>query len=287
MKLFPRLIYIIMVAVFFASCKNEPIMFDRSNSFVGFDVTTVAFFENSASIEIPFMIAGLEGGGSATVSYEISVDGIEIPAIEGQDFTIGAGGTVDFPQGAGYSNIVVHPIDNDELTGNKSFRIKIASNSKNLPLGRENSVLVVIRDDEHPLMNWIGNYIVTAESYGNPGIWDETWTVSTDPDPRSFDNLLISGIGAPGSDTIKATLNLDEMTITLSPGQSIGDVYGFGNVAVYKGSDGGGGIIQDEPLIGVIEEDGTIRIDLWGELITEGENQGALWDVFNTTWIRQ
>ena len=90
-------------------------------------------------------------------------------------------------------------------------------------------------------------------------------------DPDNVNNLLIYGVGAPGSDTIKATLNLDEMTITLAPGQTLGDVYGYGRISVYKGTDAGDDVVTDEPMIGVIEDDGTIRIDLWGELITDGQ----------------
>jgi hypothetical protein len=280
-------LYVALLVIIFSSCKNEPIMFDRSKTYVGFDITSTSVFENNTSLEIPVMVAGFEGSGEVTVNYEISVDGIAKPAIEGVDFTIGSGGTVDFPQGAGYSNITIHPIDNGVFTGNKSFKINIISNSKNYPIGRENSMMVTIKDDEHPLKKWIGNYAVNAVSYFSPGDYDENWTVTTDADPDNFNNLLISGVGAPGSDTIKATLNLDEMTITLAPGQPLGDVYGYGSISVYKGTDAGDDIIQDEPLIGVIEDDGTIRIDLWGELITDGANAGYLWDVFNTTWTKQ
>jgi hypothetical protein len=222
-----------------------------------------------------------------TVNYEISIDGIARPAIEGQDYTIGTAGSVDFPNGAGYSNITVHPIDNDLFTGNKSFKIVLTSNSKNLPLGRENTILIVIKDNEHPLLKWIGNYAVNAVSYGNPGAYDENWSVTTDADPDNVNNLLIYGVGAAGSDTIKATLNLNDMSITLAPGQSVGDVYGYGSISVYKGNDSGDDIIQDEPIIGTIEDDGTIRIDHWGELITDGANKGLLWDVFNTIWTKQ
>jgi hypothetical protein len=287
MKYSYKLLFIFLPVLVFISCKNEPIMFDSSKTFVGFDYTSASFYENAATVDIPVMIAGFEGKSVVTVNYEISIDGISNPAIEGVDYTIGSDKAIDFPTGAGYSTITIHPIDNNILTGNKIFRITLTSNSKNLPMGRENSILVVIRDDEHPLKRWIGNYTVHAISYYLPGQNDENWTVTTDSDPDDVNKLLISGVGATGSNTIKATLNLDEMTITLEPGQSLGDVYGYGSISVYKGTDAGDDVIQDEPLIGVIEDDGTIRIDLWGELITDGQYAGYLWDVFNTTWTKQ
>jgi len=275
------------MVVIFASCKNDPIMFDSSKTFVAFTTASTSVAENENSLNVPVMVAGLPGSPAVTVSFEVRTEGIANPAIEGTDFTVVSGGSVEFPDGAGIANINIHPIDNDLFDGNKSFQLVITSNSKNYPNGAESAITVTLKDNEHPLAKWIGTYIVTAVSYGSPGAWDETWLVTTEPDENDVNKLIISGIGAEGSDPIKATLDLEEMSISLAPGQLIGDVYTFGTIAVYKGTDAGDDIILDEPLLGVIHEDGTINIDLWGHLITDGQYSGQLWDVFNTTWTKQ
>ncbi len=282
-----KLLYIVMMVVIFTSCKNDPIMFDKSKTYVAFTSTSASVVENENSLVIPLMVAALTGSPSVTVNFEVRTEGIANPAIEGTDFTIGSSGSVDFPDGSGMANITIQPIDNDLFTGNKSFELVLTSNSKNYPTGAENVITVTLKDNEHPLAKWIGTYAVAAASYGSPGAWDEAWLVTTEPDPDDVNNLILNGIGADGSLPVKATVNMEEMSITLSPGQSIGDVYGYGNIAVYKGTDAGDDLILDEPLIGVIQEDGTINIDLWGHLITDGENAGLLWDVFNTTWTKQ
>lgn len=282
-----KLLYIVMMAFIFTSCKNDPIMFDQSKTFVAFPVSTAAVAENENALDIPVMVAGIPGGPAVTVNFEVRTEGIDHPAIEGTDFTILSAGSVDFPDGSGMANITIHPIDNDLFTGNKSFELVITSNSKNYPTGAESVTTITLKDNEHPLSKWIGTYAVAAVSYGSPGEWDEGWLVTTEPDPDDVNKILISGVGAEGSGPIKATLNLEEMSITLSPGQLLGDVYGYGTIAVYKGSDAGDDVILDEPLIGVIQDDGTINIDLWGHLITDGDYAGSLWDVFNTTWTKQ
>jgi hypothetical protein len=282
-----KFLYLVMMVIIFASCKNDPIMFDASKTFVAFISPSASIYENANSIDIPVMVAGVAGSPSVTVDYEIVTDGIANPAVEGTDFTIVSKGALSFTEGTGYAFITVHPIDNSILTGNKSFRIALTTNSKNYPTGAENVVTVVLKDDEHPLAKWIGTYLVNAESYYAPGQYDETWEVTTEADPNDINNLLIYGVGAPGSDTIKAKFNLEDMSITLNPGQSIGDVYNVGNIVVYKGTDAGDDVIVNEPVVGVIEEDGTIKIDLWGELITDGQYAGSLWDVFNTTWTKE
>ena len=282
-----KLLYIVMMAAIFTSCKNDPIMFDSSKTFVAFTSTSVSVVENENALDIPVMVAGVPGSPAVTVNFEVKTEGIANPAVEGTDFTILSSGSVDFPDGSGMVNITIHPIDNGVFTGDKSFELVLTSNSKNYPTGAENVITVTLKDNEHPLAKWIGTYSVSAVSYYSPGQYDELWSVTTEPDPNDVNKLIITGVGAPGSGPLKATINLEEMSITLAPGQVLGDVYGYGSISVYKGTDAGDNIIQDQPLVGVIQDDGTIKIDLWGELITDGQNAGLLWDVFNTTWTKQ
>ena len=282
-----KLLYIVMMAVIFTSCKNDPIMFDSSKTFVAFTSSTASVVENENALDIQVMVASLPGSPAVSVNYEVRTEGIANPAVEGTDFTIVSAGSVDFPDGSGMANITIHPIDNDLFTGNKSFELVLTSNSKNYPTGAENVITVILKDNEHPLAKWIGTYNVAAVSYYSPGAYDEAWSVTTEADPDDVNKLIITGVGAPGSGPIKATINLEEMSITLAPGQILGDVYGAGNIVVYKGTDAGDDVIKEDPLIGVIENDGTIKIDLWGELITDGQYAGYLWDVFNTTWTKQ
>jgi hypothetical protein len=287
-----KLLYLLLMAVIFTSCKNEPIMFDKSKTFVAFAYTSASVNENANSIDIPVMVAAVDGSPAVTVDYKVVTDGISNPAIEGTDFTIVSESSLNFSEGTGYAFITVHPIDNNILTGFKSFKLVLTSNSRDYPNGAENEITVVIKDDEHPLFKWIGTYYVDAVSYSKPGDYDEAWLVTTEPDPKDYSYLIITGIGAEGSGPIKAKIDLEEMLITLAPGQSIGEVYSnlnpdYGNINIYKGTDSGDGVIMDEPLIGVIQNDGTIKIDLWGELITSGKYKGSLWDVFNTTWNKQ
>ncbi len=275
-----------MMVVIFTSCKNDPIMFDKSKTFVAFTTSSAAVMETENALDIPVMVAGLPGSPAVTVNFEVRTEGISNPAVEGTDFTIVSPGSVDFPQGSGYSYITVHPIHNDLFTGNKSFELVLTTNSKNYPTGAENVIKVTLKDNEHPLADWIGTYNVTAVSYGKPGEWDEGWLVTTEPDPDDITKLIITGV-AGSSEPIIATLNLEEMSITLAPGQTLGDVYGYGTIAVYKGTDAGDDVILDEPLVGILEEDGTIKVDLWGHFITDGQYANSLWDVFNTTWTKQ
>ena len=291
MKHIRKLLFIIVVVAIFASCKNEIIIFDSSKTFVAFTSSALTVQESADVLNVPVMVAALNGSPALTVSFDIVSDEEARPAVEGVDFTVTPDGTVNFAEGSGIINLQVHPIDNDQFTGDKSFKIVIISNSANYNTGAQSIITVVLKDDEHPLAKWIGTYDVAAASYGNPGAWDEAWVVTTEPDPDDVNNLLVYGVGSEGSGPLVGVVNTDDMTITFSSGQPLGEAYGdlgIGayNLGVYKGTDTGD-IIPDEPLVGVIEEDGTIQVDLWGHMIDEGSYNGYIWDVFNTTWTKQ
>jgi hypothetical protein len=287
MKHHYKLLFVVLMAIVLVSCKNDPILFDSSKTFVAFVSSTATVSEDANSVEIPVMVAALKGSPTVTVDFEIVTDGLTNPAAEGTDFTISPDGSLSFADGSGMASLTIHPVDNDVFGGNKTFKIRITGNSKGYDVGSQDVITVTLKDNEHPLAKWIGSYNVEAVSYYSPGAYDEAWAVTTEPDPDDVTVLWISGVAGSTAAPIKAVVNTEEMTITLAPGQSIGDVYGYGNIAVHKGTEAGDDLVLDSPIEGVIEEDGTIKIDLWGEMITEGEYEGYLWDVFNTTWTKQ
>jgi len=186
----------------------------------------------------------------------------------------------------GTAYITVTPVDNDVFTGNKSFSIKLTSTSAGYQIGAEKEIVVTLKDNEHPLGIWIGTYSVDAASYGDPGNWDEAWTVVTTPDDADVTKLHLEvTAGGPVGTGVVAVLNKDEMTITIAAGQTFaGDGYGYGDVDIQYGFPD---LTTDssKELSGTISEDGSIHIDNLATVLT-GANAGYVWDVFNTTWTK-
>lgn len=277
---------ILILAVFLASaCSSDPILFEKSDSFVAFNSETVKGVE-TAAIRFPVMVGTLKGSPALTVNFEVVEEtaGSSV-AIEGTDFTLAAA-TLDFPDGYGVGYLVVNPVDNDIFTGNKTFKIQITTNTEDYKLGTNSVATITIIDNEHPLGKWIGNYDVVASSYGSPGAWDENWSnVSTAADPDDVNNLIVSGL-AGGDKSVVATLDLVAMTITIKPGVNIGNSYGYGDVLLYSGLEDLSDVNKDSPMVGTISEDGTIIIDHVSPVLT-GANAGYIWDTFNTTWTKQ
>lgn len=219
-KIISNLLILAAAMVMVTSCDDKyPIIFDDENIIVGMNQTTLSVKENATG-SFTVYLGGAEGTAATDVTLAISVDGIAKPAIEGTDFTLSTK-SVNVP--VGVAAVTVTPINNEVYAGNKQFRVSIASNSKNYPMAAQQTILVTIVDDEHPLKPWIGTYDVEAVSYSAPGTYDEAWVVTTTAGDTPT-TLKASGI-AFGTGSVVIEFNTEDMTVEIESGQELFDVY--------------------------------------------------------------
>lgn len=280
-----KLSLILVTLIVFTGCnKDYPIKFDAASSLVGFNQTNLSITENGTGGSVNVYLGAETGMAATDVTLEVSVEGIGRPAVEGTDFTLSS---KTLSVGVGETAVTVTPINNSVFQGNKQFKLIIASNSKGYPIADQDTLTVTISDDEHPLKAWIGTYTVAAASYGNPGAWDEEWTVTTSAHPTDLTKLVVKGIGtaSPSTTAWIGVINTTDMTITFSPGQQLDEAYGYGPVLMYLGTPDIS-TIKDSNIVGTISANGGIQVDHVGIELT-GANAGYVWDVFNTTWTKQ
>lgn len=293
MKKYIKLLYILFAVVWLFGCETEYIKYDSSKNHVAFVSGAISLAENGGMVGIPVMVSALPGEPACTVYF--NVDNEQSQVTNGYHYTIANDPMeLHFPDGWGYDTIWVTPVDNDNFSGNRSFILKIFADSRQYPLGAQDSIICTIIDDEHPLGAWIGTYNVAALSYGSPGAWDESWTVTSVPDPDDVNVLKMSGIGG-GAETFTVTFDLENMTVSIPAGTVIGDPYGYGSTTIYTANEdmlasAGDYITEDiiaacsvSPLTGTIEANGSIHIDLMGIVLDE---LVYCWDVFDTYWTK-
>lgn len=293
-KIISNLLILAVAMLVVTSCDDKyPMIYDDANIIVGMSQTALSVKEDATG-SFTVYLGGVSETQATDVTLTVSVVDIASPAVEGQDYTLSTK-NVNVP--VGVTAVTVTPVDNDVYTGNKQFMVSIASNSKNYPMAVQQSTLVTIVDDEHPLKNWIGTYTVEAVSYGSPGSWDETWNVTTTAVASDPTQLSITGISGAGSGPVIATFNTTDMTIELESVQNLGLAYGTdnGNVAIYYATDEVLALAGDalttaiianagkQKIVGTIEADGTIKIDRFALILTE---YAWCWDAFNTTWTK-
>lgn len=293
-----KLSLILVALVFITGCQKEyPLIFDGSTKVLGFSKTTQVIKENDPSGEVKIYLGGVSDVAATDVTVEVSVEGFAKPAVEGTDFTI-ASKTVSV--GVGETAFTITPIDNSVFQGDKQFKLLIKSNSKSYPVSAQNTVTITLVDDEHPLKAWIGTYKVAAASYGDPGNWDELWTVTTSPVPGKIDQLSFVGLGNGSTIPVIATLNKVANTISFKSAQPMGPAYGSGNgaVSLYFGTtdilERLAAQAEVTPAIltaaasvnitGTLNPNGNIMADKFGMILTDYD---WCWDVFNTTWTKQ
>jgi hypothetical protein len=288
-----RFIYVLAALVLFAtSCDWEPIMWDSSKTYIAFTTPSTDVKEEGDMVAIVVMVTALDGAPAVTVDFEFDTVGIDPAkaAFEGEEFTlVNDSKTLSFPNGWGYDTIWIMPIDNDIFTGDKLFNITLTSNTEDYAFGAAVTNVVTIKDNEHPLGAWIGGYTVEALSYGKPGDWDETWNVTTSPVEGDITKLSILGIGTAGTTAIIATIDKEEMTITIAPGQDSDAYanYGYTESLVFFGNPDLS-LDRTVPLVGTITEDGTFAIDNFAIYVQYEPNPAynGTWDVWNTTWTK-
>jgi hypothetical protein len=291
---------ILMVSILFmvTACEDNAIIFDSSLNLVGFTTSGLTIIENQNAAS-PFQIyfGAEEGTPPTTVTLSVDTVGLGAAAAkEGEDFTIS---TKSVSVEVGEATVNITPVDNSIFTGNKKFYLVITSATASR-ISAQKRLLVTIADDEHPLKKWIGTYTVTAVSYGNPGGWDEEWSVATAAVDGHLDQLAITGLGFGSTEPMIATVDKDALTISIVSGQTLGAAYGSdnGEVKLYYGTNTiigqvlAGEGITSEMLIeaaainitGTIGTDGTIYLDKMGMVLTDYD---WCWDVFDTTWEKQ
>jgi len=273
---------ILSAVLLVSSCEWNPPTFDTADSFIAFTASSSGVAEQGGMIAIPVLVTAESSAPAVSVTFDFDESS---EAVEGEDFTlVNPSNTLDISNGWGYDTIWIQPIDNDVFTGNILLIINLTSNTNNYAFGVTKSHSLTIIDNEHPLGNWIGSFSVDAVDYWSY-FGPETWTVTTEPDPSDVNNLIVTGMGSGYSEytSVTGVVDLDAKTITFSAGSEIGTHADYsGPIAIFLGDEGGG--IYEEPIVGDINDDGSIYVDHLGVKFVGGLNAGLTWAVFETTW---
>lgn len=273
---------ILSAVLLVSSCEWTPPTFDSADSFIAYTASSSGVAEAGGPAAIPILVTAETTAPAVSVTFDFDETST---AVEGEHYTlVNTSNTLDISGGWGYDTIWIQPIDNDIFTGNLTVIINLTSNTQNYPFGVTSSHTLTILDDEHPLGNWIGTYSVSAVDYWSY-FGSETWTVTTAPDPDDVNNLIVTGIGVGYSEwtSVTGVVDLDAETITFSSGSEIGTHADYGGpLAIYLGDEAGN--LYEEPIVGTINADGSIYVDVLGIQFVGGVNEGLTWGVYETTW---
>lgn len=289
--------------------KNDPIVFQNDDSFIGFvrgngAVTEASVVEGVAfenTIAIPVMLVTLDNN-PVTVDFDFSIEGIaeESQAIENETFTLlNENKTLSFSGGItegssmGYDTIFIQTVDNEIFTGNKRVNIVLMSNSAGYNFGSLSTFSLTVVDNEHPLNIVLGTYDVTGESAfgGSLSTTIETSAVEGTLEQVSFPLAqLIPGWGVPATDLVYAMVDPEAKTFRIQTGQAFA-TFGYGPSKISGYDAETETLMEDgEYIEGTFDDDGNITLhDLIGVMITSGSNEGLSFEIWSagSVWTKQ
>lgn len=269
--------FTLVVFALLVSCENEPVLIPEDVSYVAFSKSNLIISEDAGSAEIQLYYTTFSTE-RAEFSITVSTKGLELPATEGEDFTLLSNKAV-FEDGFGYASISLTVTDNDIFEGAKQFYLEISSAPPGCRIGIDGRerILITIADDEHPLSKFKGNYSHNHINYwGEGGEYDYVSVTIIDINPLNEKQILLSNMCGTSLTEIRPVVaTIDELNkqiiikskqIFTSPN---GSGYTFAFNSGIPGSDGSNPEPVDDNVIGtytIDENTNAIEISLqnWG-----------------------
>lgn len=264
----------------FSACeKNKVPMFNKKDSFIQLDKKEYTIKENSRSeLFISSLLASYPASEQIEVLFEVSSDEFgENGAIEGVDYRIiyPVSKKLNIVEGRNRATVTIKCIDNNELTEDKFFTIKLISNSLNLPMdidGR-NMAKIRISDDEHPLDAVFGNYLQTDFLFSDTTV-QNSYQITLSPVSGSIDKVSIHNFWNQANDDqfdIIASVDLENNTLEILPNQLIYIDETYGNTRAVHFDTTTETYNTEASIEGTIDSIGNVTLGAWGALVEDGE----------------
>ena len=216
-----------------ASC-NKELTFDH-HSFISMYGGNQSVSEDVGNVTIPVSIYNNKDGATITVKCTNGT------AVSGTNFQLvePSSGVINAAAGDTLKKIVVKIIDRPGIfDGNLAFNVSIDSQSEGVEVGAHDNVTITIKDNDHPLVDFFGEYTMRAVSLNSSGgLGYYQWTVNVSAyegnvSRLSFDNVTYFSAVAYHSYTgdcpVYGVVSDDKKTITFPFPQSSGTLSGWG-----------------------------------------------------------
>ncbi|GAA4961932.1 hypothetical protein [Algibacter aquimarinus] len=231
----------LLVVFSFASCEEDPVVFDASGGFVQFSSESAAITEDSGDVVSTVILGSGSNPSGVSVDFTITTD-------DASRFSVSpASGTVEIPAGEFSADITITAIDNFDVDGDVELVINL-STSSSLPVGIGGegvnfaSRAITIIDNDCPLdINaFVGTYMVseqfTAGQNAPRGLSDffsESYQVEIALDPNDTSGTKVIITNSAGFNTYIGDGGPVVMSFNSCPGTLTFDA-GFPTVGLFR-----------------------------------------------------
>ena len=200
-----RNIFIISVALVLSLVSCDRKVDFKSSSFASFDAASYVFDEDAGEVSIPVVLYN-PTDEKVYVTFK-TIDG---KAKEGVDYEVvnPINGVLELGAGVNSADIVLKIKKDNEMTGSKDFQLSIASASEGFSVSSMNVTKVKIKDLDHPLKRFIGEWTATVTGYSeNKYSW--TVTIEGDETDPTYKTLLIYDLDPAAASWYGLTSEMD------------------------------------------------------------------------------
>lgn len=214
----------------------------KTTAFVNLNSKTLTIDENAGTVKIPVTLSTYKNNGSTSVTFKV-VDGL---AQEGKNYSVEpASKVLNFDESGEPQYITVSVVDQPNLyTGNLDFKIALESATNDYQLGGTNATTVNIKDLDHPLVDFAGEWTVQCNTALKGKVkYKMNLTLDDDDVTIVWCDYIVPMLYAysnMGSGYVKGVVSEDKSTITFASQQLDprgGETFdvGYGGFTLYTG----------------------------------------------------
>lgn len=277
-------IYFIIAAVslLLVSCGRK-VEFQHE-SFATLDAVKYTVREDAGEFKVPVSLYNPSGA-----EVQLIVKTKDSTAVKDVDYEIvsPASGVLTFSGDDSEKDIVIKLNHNKAFQKSKIFYLSIASADGDYGIGNLNTATCVIKDAEHPLDKFIGEWKGSAVSLDGTN-YPVTVTVAEDEADETYTKLKVSGVEPFTSSLssvapMSAVVNADKTQIAVPSGQQIGYYEGYGSYFKFYAFEPAGEAFNQLPNLTMsYNQDGTLTVnELFGCLFTYTDGNTYIYDVYN------
>ena len=272
-------LFISAIALLLVSCDRK-VEF-KHETFATLSAVRYTVREDAGEFTIPVTIYNPTGD-----EVQLIVKTDDETAVQDVDYEIvtPANGVLTFSGDESQKDVVIKLNHNKAFQKSKTFYLSIAATDENFVIGNLNTATCVIKDAEHPLDMFIGEWKGTALSVFDGTSYPLTVNISEDESDETYTKLKVDGLEPAQLSSVtplSGVVNADKTQLTISGGQQIGYLDAYSSFFTFYPFSVAGENLNIGDVLTITLKDGVLSLDsVYGCLFTYTDGNEYVWDAY-------
>lgn len=272
-------LFISAIALLLVSCDRK-VEF-KHETFATLSTVRYTVREDAGEFTIPVTIYNPTGD-----EVQLIVKTDDETAVQDVDYEIvtPANGVLTFSGDESQKDVVIKLNHNKAFQKSKTFYLSIAAADENFVIGNLNTATCVIKDAEHPLDMFIGEWKGTALSVFDGTSYPLTVNISEDESDETYTKLKVDGLEPMQLSSVtplSGVVNAEKTQLTISGGQQIGYLDAYSSFFTFYPFAIAGENLNIGEALTITLKDGALSLDsVYGCLFTYTDGNEYVWDAY-------